>query len=171
MKDFGAIEMRGRGCCGATALRARRAISVAVIAMLACAAFTGTSRAEQENAVERKYQTAPPSPQNQGDEEVRVKSTGCQSCHLKSDAASMHVNSAVKLGCTDCHGGKSSISLAVGVSRGSREYADTRDKAHVLPRFPAEWHYPSSANPERTYTLLNLESPEFVRFTNPSDFP
>ena len=40
----------------------------------------------------------------------------------------------------------------------------------MLPRFPEAWHYPSSANPERTYTLLNRESPEFVRFINPSDY-
>src|SRR3546814_12904250 len=45
-----------------------------------------------------------------------------------------------------------------------------RDKAHVLPRYPESWHYPSSANPKRTYTLLNREAPEFVRFVNPSDY-
>ena len=28
---------------------------------------------------------------------------------------------------------------------------------------------PASATPERTYTLLNRESPEFVRFVNPGD--
>jgi len=44
------------------------------------------------------------------------------------------------------------------------------EAAHVLPRYPASWHYPSSANPARTYTLLNRESPEFVRFINPSDY-
>ena len=40
----------------------------------------------------------------------------------------------------------------------------------MLPRYPASWHFPSSANPERTYTLLNREAPEFIRFTNPSDY-
>ena len=35
---------------------------------------------------------------------------------------------------------------------------------------PESWHYPSSANPERSYTLLNRESPEFTRFINPSDY-
>ena len=39
----------------------------------------------------------------------------------------------------------------------------------MLPRFPDAWHYPSSANPERTYTLLNKEAPEFIRFINPGD--
>src|SRR5690606_30244043 len=40
----------------------------------------------------------------------------------------------------------------------------------VLPTYPASWHYPSSANPERSYALLNREAPEFVRFVNPSDY-
>ena len=34
---------------------------------------------------------------------------------------------------------------------------------------PETWHYPSSANPKQSYTLLNKESPEFIRFVNPSD--
>ena len=33
---------------------------------------------------------------------------------------------------------------------------------------PESWHFPSSANPQRSYTLLNREAPEFVRFINPS---
>ena len=49
-------------------------------------------------------------------------------------------------------------------------YVAAREKAHVLPKYPKSWHYPSSANPKRTYTLLNRESPEFIRFTNPSDY-
>jgi hypothetical protein len=147
----------------------RRAAALGV-AGLFCLLFSSVGRAHQGVAVERHYQTAPPSPKDQSAEEVRAKSAGCQSCHVQSDAASMHVSTAVKLGCTDCHGGKSSVALAEGVMRGSKEYSKTMDDAHVLPRFPAEWHYPSSANPERTYTLLNRESPEFVRFTNPSDF-
>src|SRR5262249_52205156 len=60
----------------------------------------------------------------------------------------------VRLGCVDCHGGNGC--------------ATTKDAAHVHPRFPEAW--PSSANPERTYALLNLESPDFVRFVNPGDF-
>mgnify|MGYP003873460221 CR=1 FL=1 len=43
-------------------------------------------------------------------------------------------------------------------------------RAHILPRYPAEWDSPRSRNPERTYTLLNRESREFIRFVNPSDF-
>src|SRR5262249_41690493 len=43
-----------------------------------------------------------------------------------------------------------------------------KDKAHVAPRFPNAWV--SSANPIRSYTLLNHETPEFIRFVNPGDF-
>ena len=35
---------------------------------------------------------------------------------------------------------------------------------------PESWHWPISANPRRSYTLLNREAPEFVRFINPSDY-
>lgn len=49
-------------------------------------------------------------------------------------------------------------------------YRDALDQAHVQPLYPDAWHYPSSANPERSYTLLNKESSEFVRFMNPSDY-
>jgi len=59
----------------------------------------------------------------------------------------------VRLGCVDCHGGN----------------PNTPDQhlAHVWPRFPEAWG--NSANPIRSYTLLNHESPEFIRFVNPGD--
>ncbi len=76
----------------------------------------------------------------------------------------------VQLGCVDCHGGNAKVNLAAGLAKGSKEYTKTLESAHVLPRYPANWHYPKSANPERTYTLLNQEAPEFIRFTNPSDY-
>jgi len=147
---------------------ARRVYSIVIL--LAFVALAGLVKAEHTAPVERHYQTAPPASKNQGDDGVQAKSAGCKSCHLQSDASSMHGNPAIKLGCTDCHGGNSSVSLGAGLQRGSPQYQQAMDQAHVLPRFPKEWHYPSSANPERTYTLLNRESPEFIRFTNPSDF-
>ena len=45
----------------------------------------------------------------------------------------------------------------------------------MLPQHPEQWADPndpariSSANPVRSYTLLNHESPEFIRFVNPGD--
>jgi len=113
---------------------------------------------------------APPSPASQSQEAADAKSAGCRSCHLQSDQATMHANPAVKLGCADCHGGNATVSIAPGVARSSPQYRQAMDAAHVLPRYPKAWNYPSSAKPERTYTLLNKESPEFVRFMNPSDY-
>src|SRR5688500_11033949 len=106
---------------------------------------------------ERKYVTAPPAPKSQSDEMVRGKTEGCQTCHTQTDSNSMHLNPAVKLGCTDCHGGDANVRLAPGIVRGSDAYMKAQESAHVLPRFPDEWMYPSSANPRRTYTLLNRE--------------
>lgn len=89
--------------------------------------------------------------QRQTREQAAAKSQGCIQCH--ENATDMHSKDTVKLGCTDCHGGN----------------PDTADKAqaHVHPRFRDAW--PSSANPVRSYTLLNHESPEFIRFVNPGD--
>jgi hypothetical protein len=79
------------------------------------------------------------------------KSRGCLACHTGIEP--MHSSAAVKLACTDCHGGNAS--------------AITKEQAHVQPRNAALWK--TSANPPRTYTALLDESPEFVRFVNPGD--
>jgi len=80
----------------------------------------------------------------------------------------MHVNPGVVLGCTDCHGGDASVSLWSGVEPTSSEYEAVKKRAHVQALYPSEWG-DSSRNPERSYSLLNRESPEFVRFVNPGD--
>ncbi|MBM3813161.1 MAG: hypothetical protein FJW20_16175 [Acidimicrobiia bacterium] len=90
----------------------------------------------------------------QSAEAQKGKSAGCESAKCHVGIEPMHVSPAVRLGCTDCHGGN----------------ANTEDKlqGHVAPRNKRLW--PTSANPERTYALLNQESTEFVRFINPGDF-
>ena len=132
-------------------------------------AFTALA-SEGEHPVERKYVTAPAAAASQSEEAVQSKNAGCVTCHTQTDASTMHTNPAVKLGCTDCHGGNSEARLPAGTQRGTAQYTKVFESAHVLPRFPGAWHYPSSANPQRTYTLLNRESPEFIRFINPSDY-
>src|ERR1700735_2711398 len=92
------------------------------------------------------------------------------SCHTTTDSLTMHTSPGVILGCADCHGGNAAAALPPGTPPDSPEYRRVLDAAHVHPRFPEEWNYPSSAKPARTYTLLNKESPEFVRFMNPSDY-
>jgi hypothetical protein len=132
---------------------------------------TALRASEAEAANPRTYVFAPPSPQSQSKEDAATKSAGCITCHAKSDAASMHKTEAVVLGCTDCHGGNAAVTLAeTSLTPKDPVYIAARDRAHVLPRFPHTWEWPSSANPKRSYTLLNKEAPEYVRFVNPSDY-
>ncbi len=80
-----------------------------------------------------------------------VKSESCIHCH--TDVGHMHPEGSVQIGCTDCHGGDATCFDIKG--------------AHVWPRFAPAWK--DAANPVRSYTLLNHESPDFVRFMNPGD--
>jgi hypothetical protein len=66
----------------------------------------------------------------------------------------MHQAPHVVLGCTDCHGGNPGRGL-------------TKERAHIQPRHPEFWK--TSANPPNSNVWLNKESPEFIRFINPSD--
>lgn len=120
-------------------------------------------------AREIHYAVTPPAPLHQTWDEADKKSAGCISCHTESDRKTMHANPAVVLGCTDCHGGDASVLKPEQAKQGDHDYRAALDKAHVQALFPEKWHYPGSANPEVSYTLLNNESPEFVRFINPGD--
>ena len=125
--------------------------------------------AEEEHGRNIDYPDYPSAPDKQTQAAADAKSAGCNSCHTSSDARTMHVSAAVVLGCTDCHGGDPAVHRPAGAP--AQSVIDTaRDAAHVAPRYPSAWHYPSSANPERSYALLNKESREFVRFVNPSDY-
>ncbi len=64
----------------------------------------------------------------------------------------------------------SAESEAHSASDYSPAYRAAMDQAHVTPTLPKTWHYPSSANPPHAYTILNQESPEYVRFVNPGDY-
>lgn len=123
-----------------------------------------------EKAVKRDYVTASNAPVSQSAEQMAAKSAGCLTCHTDTDQKTMHPNPAVKLGCTDCHGGDAGVESSAANQPGDAPYMKAMEQAHVLPRYPEAWHYPSSANPKHAYTLLNRESPEFVRFVNPSDY-
>lgn len=142
-----------------------------IIAALAIPAAM-LSASEGEKPVKRDYSrvTAPPAPMSQSPANVAVKSDGCYSCHTKTDEPSMHATPAVMLGCADCHGGNASVRGNPDLGFDHPDYVRAREAAHVLPQYPESWHYPSSANPPRTYALLNKEAPEFIRFVNPSDY-
>jgi hypothetical protein len=85
-------------------------------------------------------------------DEAAAKSAGCVSCH-RGQHEPHGKPETVRLGCVDCHGGN--------------PQATDLQHAHVPPRFPDAWV--TSGNPVRSYTLLNHESPDFIRFVNPGD--
>ena len=103
----------------------------------------------------------------QSQEEAGRKSIGCISCHTSTDEPTMHPTKTVRLGCTDCHGGNSSIAITTGTAPNSREYNSAKEKAHIQPRDPSFKN--RSALPERTYTKWLKESAEYVKFVNPGD--
>ncbi|MCZ6699429.1 MAG: hypothetical protein O7D94_10905, partial [Planctomycetota bacterium] len=107
----------------------------------------------------------------------------CNACHTV-DSPTMHENATFTLSCIDCHGGVGQIEPADRADLEdarfkeyphSEEYYQLMEKYHdVHPRFPEAWKDPrtgriSSANPVRSYTLLNYEDPDFIQFVNPGD--
>src|SRR5580693_9067225 len=64
----------------------------------------------------------PPAIKGESLEIAKEHSAGCQTCHLRSDQATMHASTAVVIGCTDCHGGNAAITAA-GLDRSSAAYA------------------------------------------------
>ena len=132
-----------------------------------------TIASSAEKAVARQYTMAPAAPKRQSIMDESKKSFGCVSCHTTTDRHTMHSNPAVVIGCTDCHGGDASVMKPEGADykdgKGSASYQAAMEKSHILPRYPSQWKTPSSANPEQSYTLLNREAKEFVRFINPGD--
>jgi hypothetical protein len=127
----------------------------------------------------------------QSREAALVGSRGCLGCHAGIEP--IHASEAVQISCVQCHGGDAAAMVPDGAPPGSPGYEAALQAAHVKPRFPERWarrasagaagvpgaagggagSVPagrlSSANPERSYTLLLAESAEFVRFVNPGD--
>src|SRR5271170_1058115 len=103
----------------------------------------------------------------QSQEGADRKSAGCISCHTSTDEPTMHPTKTVFLGCTDCHGGNSSITVSGGTAAKSPEYNAAKEKAHIQPRDSS--FKDRSALPERTYTKWLKESAEYVKFVNPGD--
>ncbi len=109
-------------------------------------------------------------------QEADKASSGCLTCHTDTDARNMH-EADVPISCIDCHGGDSSVrrpDTEQNARPFSHLYLSLMEKAHVQPRFSKNWTDPStglysSANPVRSYTLLNREDPAFVQFVNPGD--
>jgi hypothetical protein len=144
---------------GASSLRNLSVLCVSALSFLLAlhASSKAPTHAAQEAASFR----------GQSQEEANGKSSGCISCHTSTDEPTMHPTKTVLLGCTDCHGGNSSVSLAAGVAPNSPEYNSAKEKAHVQPRDPL---FKSRSNvPERAYTAWLKESAEYIKFVNPGD--
>ncbi len=140
----------------------RRSQLVCVLGLTAAAALVLTSTF--------RLQAAPPAETWTG-----APSEACLACHkgiepmhsldrptdlfVPPDAAARGLDRQ-SLTCVDCHGGNGALPPG--------EQRPTKEVSHVLPRNPAIFQ--TSANPEDSYAALNEESPEFVRFMNPSDF-
>jgi hypothetical protein len=103
----------------------------------------------------------------QTEDEAQRKSAGCISCHGPTDEPTMHPTKTVHLGCTDCHGGNSSLSAAAGTDPKSSEYKSTKEKAHVQPHDSIFKN--RSAVPELVYAKWLKEPAEYVKFVNPGD--
>ncbi len=152
---------------------------VALLAMLSALAVAvpAVNAAEGERPVARTYRTAPVAPRQQPissiDEWPALRdsaNSGCTSCHTASDEGTMHASPAVQLTCVDCHGGDASVRGEPSKGYSHADNLAALERAHVLPRYPRSWNWPSSANPQRGYSLLNREAPEFIRFVNPADY-
>ncbi|HTY69562.1 MAG TPA: hypothetical protein VMH36_23095 [Alphaproteobacteria bacterium] len=146
------------------------AAALLAIAAIASIPVPALASGDEESPRDIVYPFYPPAPLRQTAGQMEAKSSGCVGCHTATDSNTMHTSPGVVLGCADCHGGNPAIMVPAHAMPGSPEYRRALDEAHVQPRYPAAWHYPSSANPVRSYTLLNRESPEFIRFMNPSDY-
>lgn len=118
----------------------------------------GNSAARQEPAYNLRGQSR---------EVVDRKSSGCISCHSPMDETTMHPTKTVQLGCTDCHGGDSSASIAGGIPSNSAEYLATKQKAHVQPRDPVFRN--RSMSPQELSARWLKEAAEYVKFVNPGD--
>lgn len=142
-----------------------------ILLLLSFIAITAIA-SESDHYVDRAYVMAPSAPKTQTVADVDKKSMGCMSCHTATDRHTMHANPAVMLGCVDCHGGNSALKAPVGSSykgNNAELYRAVMDQAHIAPRNEKFWRYPSSANPEQSYTKLNKEHPAYIRFINPGD--
>ncbi|MES1974648.1 MAG: hypothetical protein V4472_19495 [Pseudomonadota bacterium] len=148
----------------------RRLTLLLVPVLLALVPAAMLRASDEEKPVARFYPPMLAAPMSQTAEQVSAKSDGCTSCHTRSDEPSMHASPAVLLGCVDCHGGDPTVRGNPALGFQDPAYVAAREKAHVLPRYPRAWHYPDSANPRQSYTLLNKEAPDYIRFVNPGDY-
>lgn len=101
----------------------------------------------------------------QSQADVDRKNVGCLTCH-EPDAPTMHLATAVRIACVDCHGGDGQARRPAGVEPGSAGFEEAKRAAHVEPSLDI---WTSSANPIAPATATLRERREFIRFVNPGD--
>src|ERR1700675_3305243 len=126
----------------------RSALRNLCVLWVSALSFLSVLYAESSSRVHAKQGASPVRGQPQ--EEAAQQSSGCISCHTSTDEPTMHPTRTVFLGCTDCHGGNSSIAVAANTASNSAEYHTAKEKAHVQPCDAS--FKDRSALPERTYT-------------------
>src|SRR5690348_3405204 len=142
-------------------------IRIGLIIGILCLVLSAPLRAEPTAVGPTAAGPSSAAPRFQTAAEADAKSTGCITCHTKSDAPTMHENKAIQLGCADCHGGNPNISrpasggITFAPSQAPADgsaghapvlerstdpaYQAAMDAAHVQPNNPEAWHWPASA--------------------------
>ena len=133
------------------------AAAVCTVVVLGTWPVAGTEAQEQDDTVNPWTR--------QSQEDVDRKNVGCVSCH-EPDTPTMHVSTAVRIACVDCHGGNGQARRPAGADPGTRGFEDTKRAAHVQPRLDI---WKTSANPINPGAATLKESREFIRFVNPGD--
>jgi len=133
------------------------AAAVCTVVVLGTWPVAGTEAQEQDDTVNPWTR--------QSQEDVDRKNVGCVSCH-EPDTPTMHVSTAVRIACVDCHGGNGQARRPAGADPGTRGFEDAKRAAHVQPRLDI---WKTSANPINPGAATLKESREFIRFVNPGD--
>src|SRR6185295_6243070 len=84
--------------------RARAALGAGLLAILVAIVVVACSQAPRHGVPVPDLVTQAGDLKKQSEQDVARKSAGCVSCHTQTDSKTMH-ESAVSIGCTDCHGG------------------------------------------------------------------
>ncbi len=128
--------------------------------------------AQTNSATNTAPPTSTPTTETNKKEDETEPLEGCIKCHGKTEP--MHRYNSRGDVLDELQNGRDALGLSCTACHGGNPTAETMEAAHVKPKFPDEWNCKngkcSSANPERTNTLLAKESQEFVRFVNPGDF-
>ncbi len=146
--------------------RAGAALGAGLLAILVVIVVVACSQAPKPGVPVTDLVTQAGDLKKQSEQDVARKSAGCLSCHTQTDSKTMH-ESAVSIGCTDCHGGNAGPTAPPGTAPGNADYEAQKKAGHVQPHNHAL--FPTSANPQRAYAGWLKENWEFVRFVNPGD--